>query len=86
MPASLTSSSLSGCFPRKLLRACSAFSSLTARSSHSVAAVNDVDPTVQGLPFDSTPGVFDSQFFVETQLAGTGFPACAFPCLRPTPH
>ncbi|GJE95279.1 lignin peroxidase precursor [Phanerochaete sordida] len=43
-------------------------------SAHSVAAVNDVDPTVQGLPFDSTPGIFDSQFFVETQLRGTAFP------------
>nr|AAA33741.1 lignin peroxidase lpoB [Phanerodontia chrysosporium] len=43
-------------------------------SAHSVAAVNDVDPTVQGLPFDSTPGIFDSQFFVETQFRGILFP------------
>ena len=42
--------------------------------SHSVAAANDVDPTIQGLPFDSTPGLFDSQFFVETQLRGVAFP------------
>nr|P11543.1 RecName: Full=Ligninase LG5; AltName: Full=Diarylpropane peroxidase; AltName: Full=Lignin peroxidase; Flags: Precursor [Phanerodontia chrysosporium]AAA33734.1 ligninase precursor [Phanerodontia chrysosporium]AAA33739.1 lignin peroxidase precursor [Phanerodontia chrysosporium]CAA39033.1 lignin peroxidase [Phanerodontia chrysosporium] len=42
-------------------------------SAHSVAAANDIDPNIQGLPFDSTPGIFDSQFFVETQLAGTGF-------------
>ncbi|EKM51597.1 uncharacterized protein PHACADRAFT_212237 [Phanerochaete carnosa HHB-10118-sp] len=43
-------------------------------SAHSVAASNDIDPTIEGLPFDSTPGIFDSQFFVETQLVGTGFP------------
>ncbi|EKM51408.1 uncharacterized protein PHACADRAFT_213241 [Phanerochaete carnosa HHB-10118-sp] len=43
-------------------------------SAHSVAASNDIDPTVQGLPFDSTPGIFDSQFFVESQLRGTLFP------------
>ncbi|GJE95276.1 lignin peroxidase [Phanerochaete sordida] len=46
-------------------------------SAHSVAAANDVDPTHNGLPFDSTPGIFDSQFFVETQLVGTGFPGSA---------
>nr|AAD46494.1 lignin peroxidase [Phanerodontia chrysosporium] len=43
-------------------------------SAHSVAAANDVDPTRNGLPFDSTPGIFDTQFFVKTQLAGTTFP------------
>ena len=46
--------------------------------SHSVAAANDVDPTRNGLPFDSTPTQFDGQFFVETQLVGTGFPGYAF--------
>ena len=49
---------------------------LTQFLSHSVAAANDVDPTRNGLPFDSTPSVFDGQFFVETQLAGTAFPGC----------
>ncbi|THH31799.1 hypothetical protein EUX98_g2376 [Antrodiella citrinella] len=43
-------------------------------SSHSVAAADHVDPTIPGTPFDSTPFVFDSQFFVETQLRGTLFP------------
>ncbi|OSD00433.1 class II peroxidase [Trametes coccinea BRFM310] len=43
-------------------------------TAHTVAAADDVDPTVPGSPFDSTPGVFDSQFFVETQLRGTLFP------------
>lgn len=33
-----------------------------------------MDPTVQGLPFDSTPFQFDTQFFVETQLRGVLFP------------
>jgi lignin peroxidase len=39
-----------------------------------MAAANDVDPKHSGLPFDSTPGTFDTQFFVETQLRGTAFP------------
>ncbi|KAF7359876.1 Peroxidase [Mycena venus] len=46
-------------------------------ASHSVAAADHVDPTVSnipGSPFDSTPGVFDTQFFIETQLKGTAFP------------
>lgn len=43
-------------------------------ASHSIAAADHVDPTIPGTPFDSTPSVFDSQFFVETQLRGTLFP------------
>ncbi|KAF8145601.1 manganese-dependent peroxidase [Mycena galopus ATCC 62051] len=43
-------------------------------SSHSIAGADDVDPTISGVPFDSTPSVFDTQFFVETQLRGTLFP------------
>ncbi|KAL4245328.1 Peroxidase [Abortiporus biennis] len=42
--------------------------------SHSVAAQDHVDPTIPGTPFDSTPGDFDAQFFVETLLKGTLFP------------
>ncbi|KAJ7927044.1 manganese peroxidase isozyme precursor, partial [Mycena leptocephala] len=42
--------------------------------SHTVAAQDDVDPTIHGSPLDSTPGQFDSQFFIETLLTGTGFP------------
>ncbi|KAL0954618.1 hypothetical protein HGRIS_003576 [Hohenbuehelia grisea] len=42
--------------------------------SHTIAAADLVDPTIPGTPFDSTPGVFDTQFFVETQLKGTLFP------------
>ncbi|KAK7445710.1 fungal class II heme-containing peroxidase [Stygiomarasmius scandens] len=46
-------------------------------ASHSIAAADLVDPTIPGTPFDSTPGVFDSQFFIETLLKGTSFPGTA---------
>ncbi|KZS98192.1 manganese peroxidase precursor [Sistotremastrum niveocremeum HHB9708] len=43
-------------------------------ASHSVARSDHVDPTIQAVPFDSTPFVFDTQIFVEVQLRGIGFP------------
>ena len=43
-------------------------------ASHSVAAQDNVDKTIPGAPFDSTPSAFDAQFFVETLLRGTLFP------------
>ena len=43
-------------------------------ASHTIAAADLVDPSIPGTPFDSTPGKFDTQFFVETQLRGTIFP------------
>ncbi|KAJ3553707.1 hypothetical protein NM688_g3469 [Phlebia brevispora] len=43
-------------------------------ASHTIAAADHVDPSIPGTPFDSTPGVFDTQFFVETQLRGILFP------------
>ncbi|KAH9931128.1 manganase peroxidase [Epithele typhae] len=43
-------------------------------ASHTIAAADHVDPTIPGTPFDSTPELFDTQFFIETQLAGTLFP------------
>ncbi|KAJ6516915.1 heme peroxidase [Mycena vitilis] len=43
-------------------------------ASHSIAAADHVDPNIPGTPFDSTPGVFDTQFFIEVQLRGTAFP------------
>lgn len=46
--------------------------------SHTVAAADHVDPTIPGTPFDSTPEIFDSQFFIETQLRGTLFPGYTF--------
>ncbi len=36
--------------------------------SHTVAAQDHVDPTIPGTPFDSTPGSFDSQFFIEVSI------------------
>ncbi|TFK44516.1 manganese peroxidase 3 [Crucibulum laeve] len=43
-------------------------------ASHSVAAADHVDPSIPGTPFDSTPGLFDTQVFIEVQLRGTVFP------------
>lgn len=62
-------------------------------AAHSIARADHVDPTIQAVPFDSTPFTvsdlqdidapscvlidcfqFDTQFFVETQLRGVGFP------------
>lgn len=43
-------------------------------SSHSVARADHVDPTLSAAPFDTTPFTFDTQFFLETLLTGTGFP------------
>ncbi|EIW55331.1 manganese peroxidase isozyme precursor [Trametes versicolor FP-101664 SS1] len=43
-------------------------------ASHTIAAADHVDPTIPGTPFDSTPELFDTQFFIETQLRGTLFP------------
>ncbi|KAI5121583.1 hypothetical protein M0805_009454 [Coniferiporia weirii] len=40
-------------------------------ASHSVAALDGAAGAGHGLPFDSTPDKFDSQFFVETQLNTT---------------
>ncbi|KAJ6458234.1 heme peroxidase [Mycena sanguinolenta] len=43
-------------------------------ASHTIAAADNVDPTIPGTPFDSTPGIFDTQLFVEMQLRGVLFP------------
>ncbi|KAJ6477271.1 putative versatile peroxidase [Mycena vulgaris] len=43
-------------------------------ASHSVAGADNLDPTIQGVPFDSTPDLFDTQIFIEVQLRGTQFP------------
>ncbi|KAF9268809.1 heme peroxidase [Marasmius fiardii PR-910] len=43
-------------------------------ASNSIAAADHVDEATTRRPFDSTPGVFDAQFFVELQLCGTSFP------------
>lgn len=43
-------------------------------ASHSVARADHVDTSKPASPFDSTPFTFDTQFFLETLLKGTGFP------------
>ncbi|KAJ8518056.1 hypothetical protein ONZ45_g4824 [Pleurotus djamor] len=43
-------------------------------ASHTIAAADHVDESIPGTPFDSTPSVFDTQFFIEVQLRGTLFP------------
>ncbi|KAF5392548.1 hypothetical protein D9757_002179 [Collybiopsis confluens] len=43
-------------------------------ASHSIARADKVDPTISAVPFDSTPFTFDSQFYLEVLLKGTGFP------------
>ncbi|KAI0298624.1 manganese peroxidase 3 [Russula brevipes] len=43
-------------------------------ASHSIAAADAVDTSVPGAPFDSTPGTFDSQIYVETLLKGERYP------------
>ncbi|KAJ7175027.1 putative versatile peroxidase [Mycena crocata] len=45
-------------------------------ASHTIAAADHVDETIPGKrsPFDSTPGVFDTQLFIEVQLRGVLFP------------
>ncbi|KAJ7614875.1 manganese peroxidase 2 [Roridomyces roridus] len=39
-------------------------------ASHSIAGADDVDPDAAGVPFDSTPSLFDTQFYLETLLIG----------------
>ncbi|TDL26243.1 manganese peroxidase [Rickenella mellea] len=43
-------------------------------ASHTIAAADKVDESIPGTPFDSTPDVFDTQVFIETQLRGLTFP------------
>lgn len=38
---------------------------------HSIAGADDIDPNAEGVPFDSTPSLFDTQVFVEVLLNGT---------------
>ena len=46
-------------------------------ASHTIARSDHVDPTIQAVPFDSTPFTFDTQVFLEVLLAGVGFPGTA---------
>jgi len=43
-------------------------------ASHSVAGADDFSPPLEGVPFDSTPAVFDTNVFIDVLLDGTLFP------------
>lgn len=43
-------------------------------ASHSIARVDHVDPNLEAVPLDSTPFTFDTQFYLEVLLRGTGYP------------
>ncbi|KAF8511931.1 manganese peroxidase MnP4 [Gautieria morchelliformis] len=43
-------------------------------ASHSIARSEHVDPSIEAVPFDSTPFTFNTQIFIEVLLKGTGFP------------
>ncbi|EMD37407.1 fungal class II heme-containing peroxidase [Gelatoporia subvermispora B] len=43
-------------------------------AAHSIGRADNVDPTLFAAPFDTTPFDFDTQFFLEVLLEGTGFP------------
>ena len=42
--------------------------------SHTIARSDHIDPTIQQVPFDTTPFTFDTQVFLEVMLKGVGFP------------
>ena len=46
-------------------------------ASHTIARSDHVDPTIQAVPFDTTPFTFDTQIFLEVLLKGVGFPGTA---------
>ncbi|KAF8519646.1 manganese peroxidase [Hysterangium stoloniferum] len=46
-------------------------------ASHTIARSDHVDPTIQAVPFDSTPFTFDTQIFLEVLLKGVGVPGIA---------
>jgi hypothetical protein len=43
------------------------------RCRHSIAASKIVNPSIAGAPFDSTPNIFDTQFYLEELLRARGF-------------
>jgi len=46
-------------------------------TSHTAAGADDFSPPLQGVPFDSTPAVFDTNIFIDVLLNGALFPAGA---------
>lgn len=43
-------------------------------ASHSIAAQDEIEPSIAGAPFDSTPDSFDPQIFLEVLLKGSHVP------------
>lgn len=43
-------------------------------ASHTVAGADSFSPPLEGVPFDSTPDVFDTNIFIDVLLHGTLFP------------
>jgi len=43
-------------------------------ASHTIARSDHIEPGLKAVPFDSTPFTFDTQFFLEVLIKGTGFP------------
>ncbi|OCH90881.1 manganese-dependent peroxidase precursor [Obba rivulosa] len=50
------------------------FEVVSLLASHTIARADKVDMSLDAAPFDTTPFTFDTQFFLETLLAGVGFP------------
>jgi manganese peroxidase len=46
-------------------------------ASHTAAGADDFAPPLKGVPFDSTPAVFDTNIFIDVLLNGTLFPVGA---------
>lgn len=61
-------------WPRQCVRYSAGYLAHGSFYRHSIAASKDIDPVAPGAPFDSTPGLFDTQFFVEVQLRGAQIP------------
>ncbi|KAI0953184.1 hypothetical protein AcW1_010351 [Taiwanofungus camphoratus] len=43
-------------------------------AAHSIAVQKTIDPSIPDSPLDSTPRIFDTQFYLETLLRGTRYP------------
>ncbi|GJJ15783.1 54S ribosomal protein L12, mitochondrial [Clathrus columnatus] len=43
-------------------------------AAHSIGRADNIDPTINAAPFDTTPFTFDTQIFLEVLLKGVGVP------------
>ncbi|KAI0686107.1 manganese peroxidase [Cytidiella melzeri] len=58
-------------------------------ASHSIGTQHTIDPTVDGMPLDSTPQEFDTQYYLDTALPGTFLPGNGSnrgQVMSPSPH